>query len=211
MKIKSILALAFILPLVACNSSKTQKSKEISKEEAIERNSGVTVQSVVEHCGQYVTQTWDASISDKTGVFAQFSDEEINSELNGETVYDVEEECDWLIATPEYLTNGFVDSEENTCTFYASGNHGLIIECVSCWREVYEVPGATYRVITNETSKSTFGEYGQMIKWYGEYEYTINPEYYPEGNVTGGFKMKWSETLTYTNTPPAFFKNSGAI
>ena len=205
MKIKSILALAFILPLVACNFSKTQKSKEISKEEAIERNSGVTVQSVVEHCGQYVTQTWNASISDKTGVFAQFSDEEINSELNGETVYDVEEECDWLIATPEYLTNGFVDSEENTCTFYASGNHGLIIKCVSCWREVYEVPGATYRVITNETSKSTFGEYGQMIKWYGEYEYTINPEYYPEGNVTGGFKMKWSETLKYTNTPPEIF------
>ena len=205
MKIKSILALAFTLPLVACNSSKTQKSKEISKEEAIERNSGVTVQSVVEHCGQYVTQTWNASISDKTGVFAQFSDEEINSELNGESVYDVEEEYDWLIATPKYLTNGFVDSEENTCTFYASGNRGLIIECVSCWREVYEVPGAMYHVITNETSKSTFGEYGQMIKWYGEYEYTINPEYYPEGNVTGGFKMKWSETLKYSDTPPEIF------
>ena len=202
MKTKSLLAMLFALPLIACNSSNASKLKEISRDEARERNSSVTVQGVIDNCGQYVIRNWTATISNKTGVFAQFSDEEINSELNGETVYGVRDEYDWLIATPEYLTAGCRDNEEDTYSFYASGKQGLVVKCVSCWHEVYEVPGAVYHVITNVNSKATFGEYGQMIKWYGEYEYTIDPEYYPEGNVSGGFKMKWTETLKYTNERP---------
>lgn len=205
MKTKSLLAMLFALPLIACNSSNASKLKEISRDEARERNSSVTVQSVIDNCGQYVIQTWKATISHKTGVFAQYTDEEINQELTGENVYGVQDEHDWLIATSEYFAAGCVDTEEDTYSFYTSGKQGLVVKCVSCWHEAYQVPGAMYRVITNINSKATFGEYGQMIKWYGEYEYTINPEYYPEGDVTGGFNMKWSETFKYTNKAPAIF------
>ena len=202
MKTKSLLAMLFALPLIACNSSNASKLKEISREEAIERNSGVTVQFVIENCGQYVKYTWEATISHKTGVFAQYTDEEINQELTGEVVYGVQDEYSWLIATPEYITAGCTDTEEDTYSFYASGKQGLVVKCVSCWHEQYVAGETMYHVVTNLKSTTTFGKYGQIIKWYGEYDYTIDPEYYPEGDVSGGFKMKWTETFEYTDDRP---------
>ena len=203
MKIKSILALAFTLPLVACGS-KGAGPKEITREEAASRAEGYTVTGVVDNCGEYFIYSWKATISNKKGVFAQYTDEEIYDDLIGEQAYLVEEESDWVVASSEYVLS-CKDTEEESYKFYPSGKNGLIIKVTRCGAEYYSIFSTTYSVITNEDSKATYGEYGQMVKWYGEYHYEINPEAYPEGDVSGSFSMKFSETYKYTNTPPEIF------
>ena len=196
MKTKSLLALLFTLPLIACNKSGTAP-KEISKEEAMDRAANYNVDDVINHCGRAAIVKYKISFSDKYGMFKNFTDEQIYGTLTGEDVHNVQDEAEWLVISQAYISY----FDEEITWFYASGKSGLKIR----FKHTDENDMITIHATDTEyhfdaaiDETYTIGNYGQLTKYTATNKYTLLTSYYPE-IPDSGFTMHWNETYTYTN------------